>query len=162
MEFFNRFCDWINKIMIWIGVLLLGAMIVLTCLNVFLRKVWIPIPGTFELIKYFSAVAMAFALAHAQRTKTHISVDVLVLRFSQRTRKILNIINATICFVFFSLVAWQISRYATTLMKTGEVSETLRIIYYPFTYAVAGGNALLALIFIREILTAILPQREKK
>lgn len=162
MEIFDKFCNWANKIMIWIGVVLLSAMIVLTCLNVFLRKIWVPIPGTFELIKYFSAVAMAFALAQAQMTKTHIAVDVLVLRFPPAIRKVLNILNASICFVFFSFVAWQISRYATTLMKTGEVSETLRIIYYPFTYAVAGGTGLLALIFIKEILTEILSEREKK
>jgi TRAP-type C4-dicarboxylate transport system permease small subunit len=147
--------------MIWIGVILLSAMIVLTCLNVFLRKIWVPIPGTFELIKYFSAVAMAFALAHAQISKTHIAVDVLVLRFSPNVRKILNAFNALICFAFFALVAWQISRYATTLLKTGEVSETLRIIYYPFTYAVSAGTGLLALIFIREIITIFQSKREE-
>jgi hypothetical protein len=40
-------------------------------------------------------------------------------------------------------------------MKTGEVSETLRVIFYPFTYLVAAGCGVLALVFLRDLLKAI-------
>jgi len=139
---------------------LLAAMTVLTCANIFLRKVWVPIAGTFELMGYFSAVATAFALGLTQLGKGHIAVDVLVLRFSGRTRSILNALNAVLCAGFFGLIAWQIARYATTLMKTGEVTETLRIIYYPFTYAVALGCAALGLVFLSEFLQSLTQNKE--
>ena len=50
------------------------------------------------------------------------------------------------------LVTWQISKYAANLHETGEVTETLQVIYYPFTYAVAVGCGALALVFFIEFL----------
>jgi TRAP-type C4-dicarboxylate transport system permease small subunit len=132
-------------------------MILLTCGNILCRLLWVPIPGTFELMGYFGAIATAFALGYTQLGKGHIAVDVLVLRFSGRTRKLLHGINCFICMIFFAVVTWRISVYATTLLKTGEVTETLRIIYYPFTYAVALGCATLALVFLTELLKVFLP-----
>jgi TRAP-type C4-dicarboxylate transport system permease small subunit len=79
-------------------------------------------------------------------------VDILVSGFPQRIQKILNGINYFVCMVFFAVVGWQISRLATNLWKTGEVTETLRIIYYPFTYAVAFGCFLLALALLVDFL----------
>ena len=54
--------------------------------------------------------------------------------------------------VFFAVVAWQIAKYAGTLWETGEVTETLQIIYYPFTYGVALGCAVLSLVFLIDLL----------
>jgi hypothetical protein len=59
-------------------------------------------------------------------------------------------------------VSWQIARYATTLLKSGEVTETLGIIYYPFTYSVAFGFAILSLVFLNDFLKAILQKVEEK
>jgi hypothetical protein len=57
--------------------------------------------------------------------------------------------------VFFALVSWQIAKYATTLWKTGELTETLRIVYYPFTYGVAFGCATLSLVFLTDLLKSV-------
>jgi hypothetical protein len=54
------------------------------------------------------------------------------------------------------LAAWQISKYATTLWETGEVTETLQIIYYPFTYGVALGCAALSLVFLIDFLKLLM------
>jgi TRAP-type C4-dicarboxylate transport system permease small subunit len=139
--------------------LFLIAMIFLTCANVFLRIVWVPVSGTFELMGYFGAVLTAFALGYTQTKKGHIAVDIVVLGFSKKTQKILNGVNNVICMAFFAVVAWQIAKYAGTLWKTGEVTETLQIIYYPFTYGVAFGCAVLSLVFLTDFLK-ILAQHE--
>ena len=86
--------------------------------------------------------------------------DVIVMRFSERTRRALNVINSLICMVFFALITWRIAKYATTLWKTGEITETLRIIYYPFTYGVALGSALLALVCLTKFLRSVLGKEE--
>jgi TRAP-type C4-dicarboxylate transport system permease small subunit len=80
--------------------------------------------------------------------KAHISVDILVDQFSQRTRKVFNAINYVVCMLFFAVVGWQIFLPAANLRNTGEVTETLRIVYYPFTYGVAFGCMLLALVLL--------------
>jgi TRAP-type C4-dicarboxylate transport system permease small subunit len=87
-------------------------------------------------------------------------VDVLVNRFSNKAQKITGIINRALCCLFFVTAAWQIAVKATTLWRTGEVTETLRIIYYPFTYAVAVGCAVLALVLAVELFKSILPNKE--
>jgi TRAP-type C4-dicarboxylate transport system permease small subunit len=155
MVVLERISRILNLIFIWIAGLCLAAMILMTCANIFLRAVWTPLKGTYELMGYFGAVVTAFALGYSQMKKAHIAVDVLVNLFTPKTQLILQGINCLICAIFFSIASWQISRYATTLWKTGEVSETLLIVYYPFAYAVAGGCLLVALVMLVEFLKLV-------
>jgi TRAP-type C4-dicarboxylate transport system permease small subunit len=154
MVFLEKATRILNQILLWIAGCLLGAMILLTCANVLLRLVWVPVAGTFELMGYFGAVLTAFALGYTQIRRGHIAVDIVVLGFSKGAQRVLNRINSLICVAFFAVVAWQIAKYATTLMRTGEVTETLRIIYYPFTYGVALGCVTLSLVFLTDFLTS--------
>ncbi len=153
----------INQMLLYIAGCFMMAMIFLASANVFFRLFWGPVRGTFELMGYFGAVVTAFALGFTQTARGHIAVDVLVQRFSKRTQRTLNSINYFICMIFFGLVAWQIGRYATTLWETGEVTETLQVIYFPFTYAVAFGCAALCLVFLTDFLKCLLEiQRGQK
>ena len=133
MEILDRISTFLNRLLLWIAGIFLVGMIVLTCSNILFRLTWVPIKGTFELMGYCGAIVTAFALGYTQIKRGHIAVDVLVNTFSDKVRSIINAINYTVCFLFFSIAAWQIAVKATTLMNTGEITETLRIIYYPFT-----------------------------
>ena len=134
----------------------------LTCGNIFLRSVWTPIKGTFELLGFFGAIATTFALGYTQRYRMHIAVNVLVDRFTSKTRDILRLINNLMCMGFFGLATWQITKWSTVLVREGEVTETLRIVYYPFTYATALGCLVLALVFLTESLQIIFKQQEQE
>ncbi len=160
MVILDRISHYLNQMLICIAGLFMIAMIFLTCANVFLRFVWIPVSGTFELMGYFGAVVTAFAVGYTQIRRGHIAVDIIVLRFSKKAQRILNAVNNIICMVFFALAAWQISRYATTLWETGEVTETLQVIYYPFTYGVALGCAVLSLVFLTDFLKLFMEKGE--
>ncbi|HKI49843.1 MAG TPA: TRAP transporter small permease [Desulfobacteria bacterium] len=160
MLILDRINRYINLVLIGIAGLFLVAMVVLTCANVFLRLVWIPVSGTFELMGYFGAVLTAFAMGYTQLKKGYIAVDIVVTGFSKKIRNFLNAVNAIICSGFFVLVTWQISKYAANLSETGEVTETLQIIYYPFTYAVSVGCGALALVYFIEFLRTLVPVKE--
>ncbi len=160
MLILDRINHYINLVLMGIAGLFLAAMIILTCANVFLRMVWIPVAGTFELMGYFGAVLTAFAMGYTQIKKGYIAVDIVVQGFSKGIRRILNAVNAVICSGFFVLVTWQISKYAANLHETGEVTETLQVIYYPFTYAVAVGCGALALVFFIEFLKLLVAGEE--
>ena len=160
MEALEKVTALLNRILIVVAGVVLAMMIFLTCANVFIRTVWVPIKGTYELMGYFGAVITALALGYTQVRQGHIAVDILVVRFSKRTQRILNAVNNLICMVFFALVAWRIAQYATTLLRTGEVTETLRIAYYPFTYSVSLGCAVLALVGLTEFLKSLIPERK--
>jgi TRAP-type C4-dicarboxylate transport system permease small subunit len=157
MNILNTISDWLNKLLAWLAGAFLLGMVVLTCANILTRLFWVPIRGTFELMGFAGAVVTAFALGYTQMKRGHISVDVLVERFSPLHRRILVFINNTVCCCFFVLAAWQIAVKANTLRATGEVTETLRVIYYPFTYAVAFGCLILALVMLTDIVRQIMP-----
>ena len=150
----------LNRTVVLIAGAFMVAMILITCANIFLRIVWVPIKGTFELMGFFGAVATALVLGHTQLKKAHISVDILVNGLSPRIRTVFNGVNYLICMIFFAVLGWQISRLATTLWKTGEVTETLRIVYYPFTYGVALGCFLLALVLLVDLLKLFFTKNE--
>ena len=160
MEVLERVRSFLTRILAWIAGLFLGAMIVVTCANIFLRSVWMPVRGTFEFMGYFGAVVTALALGYSQMNKGHISVDILVTNFSKKVQRILNGINNAFCTIFFIIVSWQIAKYATTLLNTGEVTETLRVPYYPFTYAVALGCAVLSFIFLTDFIINLIRREE--
>lgn len=152
MEILEKISRILNRMFMLVAGVFMAAMILITCANIFLRIVWVPIKGTFELMGFFGAVATAFVLGYTQMKKAHISVDILFDQFSQKTRNVLNAINYLVCMVFFAVVGWRIFLLAINLRNTGEVTETLRIVYYPFTYGVAFGCTLLALVLLVDFL----------
>jgi TRAP-type C4-dicarboxylate transport system permease small subunit len=160
MTVLEKITRYLNRGLIFVGGVFLSTMVVLTCANIAARIVWIPIKGTFELMGFFGAIVTAFALGYTQISKGHIAVDILVDRFSNKTRKIAGLINCALCGVFFMIAAWQIAVKASTLWRTGEVTETLRIIYYPFTYAVAVGCGVLAIVLVVDLIKLLLPNKE--
>jgi TRAP-type C4-dicarboxylate transport system permease small subunit len=159
MVVLEKISNVLNQVLLWIAGLFLVAMIAITGANIVLSQFGLPIRGTFELMGYFGAVVTALALGYTQVKRGHIAVDIVVLRFSERIQTALHGVNHFICAVFFVMVSWQVFKYATTLRETGEVTETLQIIYYPFTYAVALGCLILAFTFLVEFLKIILVDR---
>jgi TRAP-type C4-dicarboxylate transport system permease small subunit len=160
MNAIEKLINGLNRVLIFWGGIFLVLMIALTCANIVFRASWVPVRGTFELMGYAGAVVAAFALGHTQLKKSHIAVDVLVSRFSPGTKHLLNAVNSFLCMVFFGVAAWQIAKKAATLFSSGEVTETLRIIYYPFTFCAALGCATLALVCFAEVLKTVFPKRE--
>ncbi|NOX33097.1 MAG: TRAP transporter small permease [Deltaproteobacteria bacterium] len=160
MDLLMRINKFLNKLLTLIGGLFLIGMILLTCANIFIRQFYIPIRGTFELMGYAGAVVTAFALGYTQFTNGHIAVDILVNTYPKPLKRIVSIINHGVCCTFFLIASWQIIQKALILKNAGELSETLRIIYYPFTFAVAFGCFILALALFTDFLKAVLPQKE--
>ena len=159
MDFLIKINKFLNKLLTLTGGALLVAMILLTCANIVSRQVYVPIPGTFELMGYIGAIVTAFALGYTQFTNGHISVDVLVNAYPKPLKRFISIINHGVCCFFFFIASWYIVQKALTLKNANEISETLRIIYYPFIFAVALGCLILALALFTDFLKALLIQK---
>jgi TRAP-type C4-dicarboxylate transport system permease small subunit len=142
----------LTQVLAAIGAAAVAGMIALTVGNIGLRILWKPIKGSVELIGFLGAVAAAFALGYAQVHRSHIAVDILTQRFSKRTRAVLEGMNRILGAAFFLVAGWQLVRYGTTLWRTGELTETLRIAYHPVVFAVALGCAVMALVLVVEVL----------
>jgi TRAP-type C4-dicarboxylate transport system permease small subunit len=128
---------------------------------VVLRILHIPYSGTYEIVSFLGAIVIAFALGYSQKRKDHIVVDILTERFSKKVNRILSIISCGITMVFFSVVSWQIFIFGVKIWKSGEVSETLKIVYHPFIFSVAAGFAVLSFTIVIDFLKAAIMKEEK-
>jgi len=127
----------------------------LACGNMVLRVPGYPIEGTYELVGFFAAIVAAFALGYTQLEKGHIRVDILVSRLPLRVQVVLDTITHFFSVILFALASWRVAVFARSYWKAGEVSETLNIIYYPFTYAVALGCAFISLVLILDFVKTL-------
>jgi TRAP-type C4-dicarboxylate transport system permease small subunit len=146
-----------NKILICIAGVVLICMMMLACANVFLRSVWLPVRGTFEIMGFLGAITASFALGYTQIRREHIAIDVIISRFSKKTRMLLNGINYVIGSVFFIVMAWQSVVRGMTLSRVNELSETLRMPYFPFMYGVAVGCLAIAAVMLIDTIKYIFP-----
>ncbi|WP_022667436.1 TRAP transporter small permease [Desulfospira joergensenii] len=160
MKYLEKINDRLNR---WAAAgagVILVSMILLTFANIVLRKVWMPVRGTYEIMGFAGAVLTALAMGITQKKKEHIHVDILFNRFPGPVKQALGAVNTGICAAFFSVAGWFVAKKGHTLYETGEVSETLRIVYYPFAYVVAAGCFLLAVILFTDMLLCF--GRDKK
>lgn len=145
----------INQLLIALAGVLLVMMMVLACSNMITRAVWIPIKGSYELMGFFGATAIAFSLGYTQLLKDHLSLTILSDHFSKTATRVIDIVTSLVCCTFFVLVSWKTGAWAVRLIQSGELSETLRIAYYPFVFAVAFGMGALALALLTDFLLVL-------
>jgi TRAP-type C4-dicarboxylate transport system permease small subunit len=162
IQFLTRLQLMLQKLLMAVAAVFLVAMMLMTCTDIVMRKLpqCKPLPGVFELMGLFGSLVVACALGYTQGKKDHLAVDILTNRFPPRIQKMLDVVNRLICMAFSVLACWQVCKVANTLCRTGEVTETLRMVYYPFTYGVAAGFALLAFVFLVELLKVLAPGLE--
>jgi len=129
--------------------LLMSIATVNVCLRFFFNA---PYRGAYELVGFLGAIVIAFALGYTQKRKDHIVVDILTEKFPKRVNRILDGINYLITTIFFSVVSWQVFIWGMKISKSGEVSETLKIIFHPFIFSVSLGFALFSLTLVIDFL----------
>jgi len=124
----------------------------LTCADVAMRLFGSPIPGTYEMVGYFGAVIIAFAMAYTSVERGHIAVTMLVDRLPRRSRHVVEALGAVAGAALFGLLAWQSLIYAADLIESGDVSLTLGVPTWPFVSCIGAGSALLVLVLAVEAL----------
>jgi TRAP-type C4-dicarboxylate transport system permease small subunit len=161
MKYLESINVFLNKLLLILGGIAVILLMSLATINVILRILHIPYSGAYEMVSFLGAIVIAFALGYTQKRKDHIVVDILTERFSKQTNRVLNIISYGITMVFFAVVSWQIFVFGMKIWKSGEVSETLKIIYHPFIFSVSIGFAVLSLTIIIDFLKTIFIHEEK-
>jgi len=140
----------------WIAGSAIVAMMLLTCTDVVLRYFRKPIPGTYELVCFLGAVAVAFAMAHTSVEKGHVAVSFVVSLLPQRIQGLIESITTSFGLIFFVLIAWQSVIYANDLRLSGEVSLTLELPFYPFVYGISFSAAIVCLILLSNLFNNLL------
>jgi TRAP-type C4-dicarboxylate transport system permease small subunit len=113
------------------------------------------VAGSYEIIGWLSAAAMALALGYTQRHRGHVAIDLLTTRLPGRARAAVELLMSLLALLLFAAVAWYLARYGRVLHETGSLSETLKAVVYPWVYVVAAGAAGLALALLVDFLRSV-------
>lgn len=130
----------------------LTFLMLLTVMDVILRMLRMPIVGTYELVAFSGAVVIGFAIPLTSWLRAHIFVDFFILKFSQKVRNIFNISTRIMVIVLFFLLGWNLIKFGIDLQKSGEVSLTLQMPFYPVAYGLGFCCFVQCLVLICDIL----------
>lgn len=156
MRFFQRHALLIARRLDMIAAVAIFSMMVLTCVDVFLRYFFRkPISGTYEIVALLGAVAVSFAMAHTLSKNGHVAVSLVVQMFSARAQAIVEIFISIFGIILFGFITWQSVLYGIDCQRAGEVSLTLEIPFYPIIYGVALGSAAVCLVLFVNLANAV-------
>jgi TRAP-type C4-dicarboxylate transport system permease small subunit len=153
MGYLEKIDDFLNKILLIVGSVAVLFLMSLATVNVVLRFFFnAPYRGAYELVGFMGAIVIAFALGYTQKRKDHIVVDILTEKFPKQVNRVLDGINYFITTIFFAIVSWQVFIWGMKISKSGEVSETLKIMFHPFIYSVSLGFVVFSLTLVIDFL----------
>lgn len=138
------------------GVSTLMVMMVLTVADVSLRYlVNQPIPGAFELTEFLMVILASFGLAYTALQNGHVTVDLVLERFSPKTQAVIDTITCLISIGVFVTVTWASILYARSEWKAKAVSTVLLLPRFPFILVVVLGSAVLCLAILVNLLNSL-------
>ena len=150
-----------NKALHWVSMVVLFLLMFLTVGDVVGRYlVGIipglgPISGSFELTEFMLAVIVLTAIGHTQMKDGHISIDLVVTKFSPRVRAIVDAVTDFLSLAMFALVTWRTVKYAQLLYESNDVSGVLRLPVYPFLVVAAIGSFMFCLAMLSSFLQSL-------
>ena len=120
-----------------------------------------PLTGAYEFTEFLMVMMVASALAFTQLSKRHVSVELIINRFSLRARKFVHGISYFICLCIYVLITWQGIKGAQTQWRNGVTSGAFSIPLWPFYLVLAFGCGVLCLIFLADLLKLLCGKEEE-
>jgi TRAP-type C4-dicarboxylate transport system permease small subunit len=140
---------------------LLVTLVLLSGCNVAFRLAGHPVSASYELSGLFGALIASLALADTQRKRGHVELDLFTRAYSAAARRWVGAFNVFAGAVLVLLLGCQIANRAGTLLRAGEVSETLKLPYPWLMYGAVFGLFLLAASFLTDFVLLVLGHVDK-
>ena len=147
---FLRFVHVLSRGMQVVSGSALVFMMLLTTCDVILRIFGRPIIGTYEIVSFTGAVVVGFAMPITSWLRGHIFVDFLYLKLPILYQHLLNTITRLLSTAFFLSLGWNLWKMAASMVRSGEVSLTLKLPFYPVAYAIGFIAFVECLVFIAD------------
>jgi TRAP-type C4-dicarboxylate transport system permease small subunit len=153
MEFLFRVSCSLNRLLLILGALVLCLMMALATCNMIFGFVGQPIKGAYEVTGFLGALAACLALAPTQQVRGHIAVTIFDRFIPKKIRRFLNLVTQILLACFFVLIIRQLVLLGLSLRLFGELSESLRIPFYPLIFILAFGFGALVLTLLIQLLS---------
>src|SRR4030067_1642931 len=130
----------IDRISIWSGKIFSAInpiIVFIVVYEIFLRYVFnAPTLWANEAVVYLAAISYLMGGAYSLYYRAHVRVDILYLRFSQRTRAILDVVTFFFTFLYLGSLVWVGTKYALeSLMVFEKTGSPWNPPIYPLTFA---------------------------
>ena len=152
MAAYLRIVTKLSNIMYTCAGVVLSFMMALTVADVMLRYLGRPIPGTYELVGLSGAVVIGFAIPYTSLVRGHIFVEFLIDRFEKGRREVVLIFTKILILLLF--IGFGIYLFSTgmDMAASGEVTQILRIPFYPVAYAMGVCCFIECLVMVSDIM----------
>jgi len=151
MSLFSKAIHQTSTVLNIIAGISLTSLMLLTIADVILRGCNMPVVGAYELVALAGALAVGFSLPRTALLKAHIYIDFLIMMFPRKIRNIFNTTTRCTVILLFFLIGWNLMAYGWDLQKSGEVSLTLQLPFYPVAYGVGMSCFIQCLVMVLEI-----------
>jgi TRAP-type C4-dicarboxylate transport system permease small subunit len=128
----------------------LTAMMLLTVADVAMRAGGRPIMGTYEVVGFALALVIGFSIPKVSLKRQHIYMD-FVDKLSKRNRALMNIFTRILCIILFVLIGYSLFSIGNEFWKSGEVSPTIKLPFFPVAYGVGICCFIECFVFLFEI-----------
>lgn len=137
-----------------IGTAFIAIIMFLTVADIIGRMAFQPIIGALEISELMLIIAVFGSMAYCQLHRNHVSIDMVVSRFSQRKRYVINSIMYLGFLVFCTLMSWRLFDYGISEIG-GRATTALQLPVYPFLFVAGAGAALISLNILMSLLEYI-------
>ncbi len=126
-----------DMILYTIAGVVLSFMIVLTLCDVILRNLGHPITGSMEIIQYGGSIVFGFSIPYATWMGAQVLVDLITKKLAPRNRKRITAATRIVGIIIFLFITYNFFMYALDVKRTGELTASFKIPYYPFCFAIS-------------------------
>ena len=125
------------------------VMMLTTCLDVGLRRVWRPIKGAYDIVKICSAITIACAMPLTTALKGHIAIEYFFQKLNRMGRLVVDSLMRVLMIGAFVFATYACVRHGISFYTHNEVSATLElpIFWVPWLMACAFGVSAMAVVF---------------
>lgn len=149
---FQRFIYLLSRLMEVIAGIALVFMMSLTTCDVILRAFGRPIIGTYEMVAFTGGVVIGFATPITSWVRGQIFVDFFYQKFPKFWQNILNFATRILVLLLFSFAAFNLWKMASDMVRSGEVSLTLQLPFYPIAYGMGFAFVVQCLVVICDLM----------
>lgn len=129
---------------------------VLVCGNILTRTIFHkPFGGVYEAVGLLSILVISLSLGDCELHNKHLSVSLLVRKFSGRTNATIEVFVKCLSIGIFFMLAWYSFIYAKELWTSGEVSQSMAISFSPFVLVVAISSVVMCFALVVGLFKAV-------
>lgn len=149
--FLGNFDSFLRVVALWLGGVLLAAMVVLTFTHVVRRYVFNdPIQGFVDMGQILLVLVVALTVAYSGRTGGQIAVELIDGMVSKTKLRMVEIFVRLVGFLMIAALTVQIALDGPKAEENGEFTGTIDISFEPFMYVLAFGLGLYAIVLLLE------------